>query len=143
MMDSAPKNKTLLVALSAAGICLILVACCAALIVGFMIFGDSHPAKLVGAWKGRFNLDTGPVDYIYTFNQDGSFRQESIRPDGTKGMAFEGRWGHRSGQISISWSRDMFERGAVDWIDENSFHYRIVAQDHPQQIGLTTTFKRQ
>ena len=112
-------------------------------ILAIMLFGDPHPAKLIGPWKGRFVLNSGPINVVYTFNKDGSYRQESYNMAGVKTYQHVGRWGHRGSEIKLSWGDDSFERATIEWRDENTFHYRIVDQDDVQQIGLTTTFKRQ
>ena len=108
-----------------------------------MCFDDPHPAKLIGPWKGRFVFNTGPIDVIYNFRNDGTYRQESYSLQGIKTYEHEGRWGHRNGVIKHSWGGDSVERAVVEWRDENTFHYRIVDQDDKRQIGMTTTFKRQ
>ena len=121
------------------GICLI-----GAIVIGAMaIFGDPQPSKFVGTWKGRFDLNGGPNDIVYILNKDGTFRQESYTLEGRKHYETHGRWGVRGSEMKISFDGGDVERAAIAWIDDNTFTYRITDQSRKDQIGLTTTFKRQ
>lgn len=144
-VDAASKPRSWFITLAASGLGLSLIACCcgAGAIGAIMLFGDPHPAKLIGAWKGRFILNNVPTDVTYDLRADGTFRQVSYNLEGAKTYDQEGHWGQRNGVIKLSWDGGGYERATVDWIDDNSFHYRIIDQDDKRQIGLTTTFKRQ
>ena len=144
-VDDAASNKKWWIIIASSGLGLSLIMCCCGtcIIGAITFFGDPHPAKLVGPWKGRFDFNTGPVDVVYNFRTDGTYRQESFNPAGVKDYQHEGRWGHRNGVVKLSWGGDGYERATVKWLDDNTFHYRITDQDDARQIGMTTTFKRQ
>jgi hypothetical protein len=149
-MENAPKDKKnpnqLLYWILGGGFgCSILGICLVgAIVIGAMaLFGDPQPTKFTGSWKGRFNLNTGPEDIVYILEKDGTFRQESYLLDGRKHYETKGRWGVRSSEMKITFGGGDVERAAVAWIGDNSFTYRITAQEDERQIGLTTTFKRQ
>jgi hypothetical protein len=124
---------------STLGICLV-----AAIVIGAItLFGDPQPTRFTGSWKGRFNFTSGPEDIVYILKKDGTFRQESYTLDGRKHHETTGRWGVRGSEMKITFGGGDSERAAVAWIDDNSFTYKITAQEDEGQIGLTTTFKRQ
>jgi len=121
------------------GVCLI-----GACVIGSIaLFGDSQPTKFAGSWKGRFNLSGGPNDIVYILEKDGKFRQESYTLEGRKTYQTTGRWGVRGSEMKITFDGDDIERAAIAWIDDNTFTYRITDQTRKDQIGMTTTFKRQ
>jgi hypothetical protein len=82
-----------------------------------------------------------PLDVTYTFNSDGTFREETIIA-GRANLA-DGRWRYQNGEIEINWNRGTFEKATATWIDNNTMDYRIVDRTQAMQKGLKTTFRRQ
>jgi hypothetical protein len=149
--DRPPRKKkngdnTLMIVLAVGGVVFVLLLC----VVGGGIFtvvmlaGDTtKDARVPGSWKGRFEMRRGPVDVVYTFNKDGSFRDEEFDVRGRRQTTSTGRWRMRDGKILIDWDNGAFETASVTWTDDNTMAYRIVKHLEAAQIGLTTTFRRQ
>jgi hypothetical protein len=130
--------------LAGAGIFLVLVLCVIGVIVGIRLTaGDSIAGKVEGTWKGRWTVHNQPLESVYTFRRDGTFREESFDLQGNRVNVAEARWRVRNGQIEIDWQNGGFEIAVVRILDANTLDYRIVDHNDVTQIGLSTTFKRQ
>lgn len=135
-----------LAVLGVAAVVLVLLACVmGGVVVGvFAWHANSTPVKLRGSWKGHVRFAGLDMDILYTFNEDGSFRQDTFDLQGrVMGPPAHGRWQWRDGEVDISWNGGTFERATVTWIDDDHMTYRIVGHTQQAQIGLTTRFKRQ
>jgi hypothetical protein len=138
-------KKTLFVGLAIGGVALILLTCMCGGGIGLTAWlsRDATAAKLPGAWKGRFVLAGQPLDVTYTFNKDGSFRQDGFDGFGRKLPPAAGRWRMEKGELVINWDNGTFEKATVHWIDDRTMDYRIVDHTDRAQIDTATTFKRQ
>lgn len=134
-----------LILLASGGVVLVLFACLvgAVIVVAVATPGDPMETKLLGSWKGRFVLDGRPLDFVFTFNKDGSLRQDCFDLQGRLLDVSGGRWSVRNGEVEIVWQGGGRERATAHWPDNNTIHYRIVDHTEVAQIGLTTTFRRQ
>jgi hypothetical protein len=141
------KGNTAVVVLAASAVVGLLLVCLLACGIGAAVtlLSDPTPARLPGSWSGRFVMGNVPLDVTYTFNTDGTFREQGFMVVGRRAInnVTDGRWRYRNGQIEIDWNRGTFERATVTWVDENTMNYRIVDHSQAAQIGLTTTFRRQ
>lgn len=105
--------------------------------------GGTQPDEFVGAWKGRWTVGGETFDSIYTFNKDGTFREQSFDLQGRPRTVFDGRWQFRNGRIEINWHNGSFEYATASHVDGRTINYRIVNHAERQQVGLTTTLRRQ
>lgn len=103
---------------------------------------ESTEQKLPGAWKGQFNFAGERIDSVYTFQENGNFREESFNLLTNQNNVSTGRW-HANGQdIQIDWDNGGFEDAHITWIDDNTIEYHIVAHNDARQIGSKTKFQR-
>jgi hypothetical protein len=142
---NSSRNTILFVLVAGGGIALVLIGVCFGTgIVSFIVGAhDATAAKLPGSWKGRWILHGQVFDSTYTFQKDGSFREESFDLQGRRINVADGRWHFRNGEIEIDWDQGGFEIATAHWIDDNTMNYHIVDHNDLAQIGITTAFKRQ
>ena len=136
----AGNTRFVLVAGTIVGIVLLL---CLISVVGGIIYTytQSTSAKLAGSWRGQFVLPGEKVDAIYTFNKDGTFREDDVIA-GRKRTSV-GHWEVRDGQVEIEWDHGGFEIAVPRWIDDNTIEWHIVNHNDVAQIGSKTTLRRQ
>ena len=103
----------------------------------------TQPAKFVGAWKGRWKVGGKTFDSVYFFNKDGSFREQVFDLRGRPLRTNDGQWQFRNRQIEIDWDNGEFEHATVTHANDGTMHYRIVNHTDRQQVGLTSTLRRQ
>jgi hypothetical protein len=138
-------SRGVFIGLAVAGVAVVLLTCmCGVGIgVGVWMHRDATAAKLPGSWKGRFVLVGQPFDVVYTFNKDGSFRQDMFNGFGQRLPQVGGRWRMENGAVVINWDNGSFEKATVHWLDDRTMDYRIVDHTDRLQIDTATTFKRQ
>jgi hypothetical protein len=134
--------------LTAGGLVLFLIASAVVviLVVAFNKSNEPTATRIIGAWKGQFVLNGQPLDFVFTFNKDGSLRQDGFDLRGRRlpELAGGGRWRIRDGDVEIDWDGNGGrERATVRWIDDNAMEYRIIQHTEVVQIGMETTFRRQ
>jgi hypothetical protein len=140
-------SNTLLILLAVGGVGLVLLMCVTAIGIGVAValLRDDTASKLPGSWKGRFQIGNVALDTVYTFNADGTFREQTTVPFG-RGVRVEvtdGRWQFRDGKVEINWNRGTVEKAVVVFTDPNTMNYRIVEHTDIIQVGASTTFRRQ
>src|SRR5207253_6347475 len=85
-------GNTWFILLAAGGVGAVLLLCLVGVVVGVLFsISQSSSAKLAGSWKGQFVLPGEKIDAVYTFNRDGTFREDDI-VNGQKVRTSAGHW---------------------------------------------------
>ena len=89
-------SRGMLIGVAVVGVAVVLLTCTCGVGIGVGVWmqRDSTAAKLPGSWRGRFVLAGQPLDVTYTFNKDGSFRQDMFNMFGQKMPPVGGRLAH-------------------------------------------------
>lgn len=136
-------NALVWIVIIGGGIAVLLLVC---IVAGFIVHtafsNDGTAAKLHGSWQGRFIFGGQVIDAVYTFEQDGNFRQDTLDAQGRVVDVIGGRWRLRGGEIEILWNDGSFERATATWNDRNTMIYHITNHTERAQIGLTATMRR-
>jgi hypothetical protein len=114
-------------------------------VVGFLGLRDQpSPDQFVGKWKGRIVLRGQALDTIYTFNKDGTMREDSFDLQGRRVQGGGGRWRIRNGEVEIEWGQGGgVEIATANFPNANTMNYQIIEHTDVAQIGMSTTFRRQ
>jgi hypothetical protein len=103
----------------------------------------TQPDEFVGSWKARWTFGGMDFNSIYTFNKDGTLREEQFDLQGNPRDISDARWCFRNGQIEIDWENGSWDHATVRHIDAKTMDYRIVDHTDQIQIGVGVTFRRQ
>ena len=139
-------NRTLLTLLIGGAVAIVLLVCLVSVGIVAIVHlqqRDAQPERFVGSWKGRFVLHGQPIDTIYSFNKDGSLREDSFDLQGRRIQGGVGRWRIRNGEVEIDWGQGGHEIATATFPNANTMNYRIVQHTDLPQIGMSTTFRRQ
>ena len=130
------------VLLTAAGVGLLLLVILVVIVGGILYaFSESTATRVTGVWSGQFVLPNEKINAIYTFNKDGTFREDDV-VDGRKVRTSTGRWEVRDGRVEIEWDHGGFECAIPSWIDDNTMEWHIVDHNDQVQIGSKTLMRR-
>jgi hypothetical protein len=107
----------------------------------FAANSDVTANKLPGSWHGTFHIPNRQVNATYTFNKNGTLREESVDVFGRKNIS-GGRWRVQNGEVHIDWDGGGIEVATVHFVDNNTMDYRIIEHTDFVQIGVGATLKR-
>lgn len=97
---------------------------------------------LIGSWRGSVVYDGKPVDWVYTFNSDGTFEDRGLDDQGQVVSGGNGTYTLDDGKIVINWPSGTEEKASIAWTNADEFQYAITSHSDEKQVGLRVVFHR-